>query len=360
MLRIDGVVQHYAWGDPLTLPRLMGRHPDGRPWAEVWFGTHHGGMATLSETGTLLVDAVGELPYLVKFLAAAQPLSLQTHPDRDQAAAGFARENEAGIPVDAAARIYRDTGDKPEMIIALSPFEALCGFRPVDDTLHLLAALGCTALAERLARTGLPATVAAIYERAEPLDAVIAACARSQAPAAQLVVDLAARYPHDPSIAVTLLLHRITLAPGEAIFLGPGNLHAYLHGTGVEVMSSSDNVVRGGLTSKHVDVAELLRIVSCTPIDDPRLAPTVHDADTWSYDTPGTPFRTWRLDVDGHRLHVATGTELLLGIDGAVTATAGTGGTAELRPGSAVVLTASDPVSLDGAGTLIRVEPRAD
>lgn len=345
---VTGVVQHYAWGDPTFIPRLLGAEPDGRPYAEIWFGTHPGGPATV-EGDVSLRSVGGELPYLLKVLAAIEPLSLQTHPTRAQAEAGFAREQEDGPPVDGATRIYRDPFPKPELVCALTPFDALCGFRPVAATQSLLASIGATDLADHLTEYGLAATVTALYGREIDLAPTIEACAGRPEPEAELVEMLAAQYRGDPSVVVTLLLNRVLLAPGEAIFLGPGNLHAYLSGAAVEVMGASDNVVRGGLTPKHVNVAELLSVVRIEPLDDPRTAVTEVAPGRSCFDTPDTPFRLWRWEIDGSVVHRATGRELLLCTRGA-TSVIGAGQVAYLAP--------HERLTLSGSATVFRVEER--
>lgn len=348
MERISGVVQHYAWGDRQFLPDLLGVVADDTPWAELWLGTHPGGPATIVDNGPLASHS-GDLPYLLKVLAAAEPLSLQTHPSAEQAAAGFAREEGAGIARDAPHRVYRDPAAKPELICALTAFDALCGFRPVDATLTLLDGLGASELAAHLRREGLTATVVALYRRTLAIDTTVAACAGRPEPEASLVTRLAGQYPGDPSVVVTLLLNRVMLEPGEALFLGPGNLHAYLHGAGVEIMGASDNVVRGGTTVKHVDIGELLHVLAITPLADPRTPATPQGDDAWSYDTPGTPFRLWRYAIDDRFEHIATGRELLL-------CTAGS--TDRLERGAAAYLSPGERVELRGRATVFRVEER--
>jgi mannose-6-phosphate isomerase len=343
---VTGVVQHYGWGDPDLIPALLDVPADGRPWAELWLGTHPGGPATVSG-GAPLRESVGELPYLLKVLAAGEALSLQTHPSREQAVAGFEREESAGIPVDAPTRIYRDPFPKPELICALTPFDALCGFRPVHTSAALFDELGLPEVAAQLRRDGLPTLVASLYRREVPLDPIVSACVGQVHSAARLVTRLAEQYPDDPSVAITLLLHRVQLSRGEAIFLGPGNLHAYLEGAGIEIMSASDNVVRGGMTTKHVDVEELLAVLDIRPIADPRVPPTDHGEGRWSYDTPDTPFRLWRFEVAGPFSHTATGRELVICADGA-TDLVGRGQTVALQPG--------ETLELSGIATLFRVE----
>jgi len=266
---ITGVVQHYAWGDPEFIPRLLGVAPDGRPWAELWLGTHPNGAARLAD-GRPLRDVTGDLPFLLKVLAAARPLSLQTHPSRQQAEAGF------------AAGRYPDPEPKPELLCALTPFSAYCGVRPADATLALLGELGADELAEAVAAGGPGGALEALYRGRVRVDPVVRAAAASDRPEARWVQRLARDYPGDPSVAATLLLNLVELAPGEAIQLGPGNLHAYLVGSGIELMGASDNVVRGGLTVKPVDVDDLLAVADPTPLAEPVMAPAaeLHLVDT--------------------------------------------------------------------------------
>ncbi len=346
MRTIDGVVRNYAWGDQYAIPRLLDVEPDGRPWAELWLGTHPVAPSYITGDGALAAVS-GELPYLLKLLAAGQPLSLQTHPTRAQAEAGFDREEALGLTFDAPTRVYRDRMPKPEVLCALTEFDALCGFRHPAATAELLGHIGATDLADHLANHGLGDVVAALYERRLPIEATLAACARSARPEAGLVNDLIERYPGDPSVVITLLLNRVVLAPGEAIFLGPGNLHAYIHGVGVEVMSASDNVVRGGLTLKHVDVAELLRVLDLTPLLEPIIRPVEVRPGRWRYDSIDTPFRLWRLLIDETLQHTATGRELLLCTDGDAGA---------IHRGQCAYLARNESITLEGPATVFRVE----
>ena len=297
MQRIQGVVQHYAWGDPTFIPGLLGIEPDGQPWAELWLGTHPGGPATFLD-GSPLEQHAGELPYLLKVLAAAQPLSLQTHPSDAQARAGYAR----GVFPDARA--------KPELLYALTRVEALCGVRPVDATLALLDELGdgAAALAELLAARGPGAALAALYRGEVDPHPVIEACAASPSEPARCVRALAARYPGEASVAATLLLNLVTLEPGQALRLDAGNLHAYLHGAGIELMGASDNVVRGGLTVKPVDVELLLATIDPTPLADPVLP------DTGRCELPAVGVALVRVGPGEH--HRATGHELAIDLSG--------------------------------------------
>lgn len=295
MQRIKGVVQHYPWGDHEFIPTLLGARPDGRPWAELWLGTHPNGPATLAD-GRPLADVTGPLPYLLKVLAAAEPLSLQAHPSREQARAGF------------AAGRYPDPEPKPELLCALTPFEAFCGIRPVDATLELLAELGADELATTLRDHGPGEALVALYRGRLHVDPIVAAASTSDRPEAVWVRRLADRYPGDPSVAVTLLLNLVHLRPGDAIQLGPGNLHAYLGGAGIELMGASDNVVRGGLTVKAVDVDDLLAVVDPAPLADPMVPAGSQLVLT------DTPIRL--LTVHGPDGHEAAGHELVVTSDG--------------------------------------------
>jgi mannose-6-phosphate isomerase len=293
---IEGVVQHYAWGDPTFIPELLGVAPDGQPWAELWLGTHPNGP-TLTADGTPLADLTGSLPYLLKVLSATEPLSLQVHPDATRAAAGYAQG------------IYPDDRAKPELIVALTPFDALCGVRPIEGTLAVLDEIGADDLAPAVRSDGIARTIDGLYRgRIDPAS-TIAACTRSHRREAELVTSLAERYPGDPSVVVTLLLNRVTLQPGEALHLGAGNLHAYLSGSGIELMGASDNVVRGGLTVKPVDVDELLRIVDPTPLAEP----VIVGADG-CYPLPEAGVVLVR--VDSGATHTSTGHELTVSLDG--------------------------------------------
>jgi mannose-6-phosphate isomerase len=345
MLPLVGSVQRYAWGSPTAIPELLGVAGDGGPQAELWFGTHPGAPSRVVVDGgeRPLLDVVGTpLPYLVKVLAAAAPLSLQTHPSRAQAEAGFAREEAAGIPRDAPHRTYRDDNHKPEVLCALTPFDALCGLRAPDALGALLDGLACPGLAPLLARLGRPDglrdAIGWLWRLApEPAASlvaeVVAACQGRDEPEARWTTRLAAAYPGDVGVVVSLCCNLVTLAPGEAIFLGPGNLHAYLSGVGVEVMAASDNVLRGGLTPKHVDVDALLEVVDFSPLPDPVLR-----AVDGRYPTPVDDFALERIaPAGGQRAWTAEGPEILVCTEGDVGPLA-TGAAGYLAPGERVTL----------------------
>jgi mannose-6-phosphate isomerase len=277
VFEIGGVLRRYAWGSTTLIQQLVGLEPDGRPAAELWFGTHPGDPSrALGTTLDHVLAEAGEphLPFLLKILAAEQALSIQVHPTRAQAEAGFDREEAAGIPIDARERNYVDRNHKPELLCALTPFEGLCGFRPVAETLALLDDIGAHELdfvADLLrGPAGLRAAFTAVLTHADP-GAIIAAVRSRATPDGPLRPQylIAEHFPDDIGLVVSLLLNHVRLEPGQAFYLAAGNVHCYLRGMGVEVMAASDNVLRCGVTSKHIDVPELIAIADFTELSDP-------------------------------------------------------------------------------------------
>ncbi|WP_299566349.1 mannose-6-phosphate isomerase, class I [uncultured Mycolicibacterium sp.] len=339
---LRGAVRTYAWGSRTAIAEFTGRRaPTVHPEAELWFGAHPGDPAHLqtADGERSLLEVITEdpegqlgaasrarfgdrLPFLVKVLAADEPLSLQAHPSAEQAEQGFDREEQLGIPVSAPTRNYRDRSHKPELLVALGPFEALAGFRPVARTIELLRALSVPELDPYLNllvgqpdADGLRTLFTTWITAPQPdLDALIPAVLEGAvnyirsgetefAAEMKTALELGERYPGDAGVLAALLLNRISLAPGEAIYLPAGNLHAYLHGIGVEVMANSDNVLRGGLTPKHVDVPELLRVLDFTPTCEPGIKPeSASDPMELVYDTPAAEFAVSVLRVDGPRV----------------------------------------------------------
>jgi mannose-6-phosphate isomerase len=309
MWQLTSTVRHYPWGSRTVIPELLGLDsPAQQPYAELWMGAHPDAPSRLSD-GTpldaaiaaapdqLLGRAVRErfgprLPFLMKLLAADKPLSLQAHPTTEQAEAGFAAEEAAGIPKDDPSRTFKDPFHKPEILLAITPVEALCGFRPVQESLHCLAKLQLPELMPTIAalargglRAAIPQLIALTDRRRESLVSAVAERAAGYVAAHdpefintyRWAAQLAGDYPGDPGVVISLMCNHLRLAPGEAVFLPAGNLHAYLCGAGVEVMASSDNVLRGGLTAKHVDLAALIEVLDFTdgrvPVLHPVLGP---------------------------------------------------------------------------------------
>ncbi|WP_028803825.1 mannose-6-phosphate isomerase, class I [Streptomyces sp. 142MFCol3.1] len=378
MDRLDNTIRPYAWGSTTAIARLLGVEPTGEPQAEMWMGAHPGapsrtGRGPLNEVvgedperelGRAAVAKFGpRLPFLLKILAAGAPLSLQVHPDLEQAREGFEDEERRGVPIDAPHRNYKDANHKPELICALTEFDGLCGFRAPGEAADLLAGLDVDSLKpyvdllhahpeDAALREVLTAVLSADPdEMAHTVTETAAACDRlggAYAPYA----DLAHHYPGDPGVIAAMLLNYVQLQPGEALFLGAGVPHAYLNGLGVEIMANSDNVLRCGLTPKHVDVPELLRIVRFEATDPGVLRPEASPDGEEVYATPIDEFRLSRYVLaEGAVPHDLTREtpQILL-------CTAGTAlaGHIALAPGQSVFVPAGEKAEVSGNGTVFR------
>jgi mannose-6-phosphate isomerase len=364
VLPLDGVIRNYGWGSRTAISELLGVEPDGRPAAELWFGAHPHDPSPIAADGRTLDELLtadpnrllgpavrdefgGRLPYLLKVLAAERALSMQVHPTREQARAGFAREQAAGVAEDAPNRNYKDPNHKPELLCALTSFDALCGFRPVAETVALLDEVGLPELrflAELLAGDDpVRSAFTAVLEH-DDLAPVVAALSARVADAAEgplYAARLAATdAPGDVGVVLTLLLNYVRLSPGEAIYLGAGNVHAYLRGVGVEIMANSDNVLRCGLTGKHIDVPELLRITDFAPLPDP-LWPSVGGR----FDVPVHDFALTRIEVDDAAGLHDDGPCIVLCTSGSVSV-----GGVPVRPGHAAFVPAGEPTAIIGSG----------
>ncbi|MBV2155642.1 mannose-6-phosphate isomerase, class I [Kitasatospora sp. SUK 42] len=315
-------VRHYAWGSPTAIPALTGTEPDGTPQAELWMGAHPSAPSLVNgrpldeliagdPEGLLGPDTVRRfgpaLPFLFKVLAADRALSLQVHPTRAQAAAGYASEQARGIPLDAPERVFKDREHKPELLCALGDFEALCGFRPPAGTARLLDALGvlapwARALRSRPAAEVLPELLRrALEDDASQLATVTESLRRAAAgggPYAQVCAGYARaaeEYPGDPGLLAALLLNHVRLTAGQALYLDAGVPHAYLRGVAVELMANSDNVLRCGLTAKHVDVDGLLAVTSFRAAEPDVLGARPIDRVEAEFPSPAEEFRLSRL-----------------------------------------------------------------
>ena len=405
---VTGQVQHYDWGTIAEIPRLLGVESDGCPWAEYWLGAHpkapslladgrdvngadraDGGQSLdrwLAEHPDQLGQASREvfgdrLSFLLKILSAEQPLSIQAHPSRTQAQMGFAQENAAGVPIDDPLRLYRDDWPKPEMIVALTEFHALYGFRDPHESRRMLTVFDAVdgfpdlvAPLEDPGSEGIATVLTSCLQPDEQNRRVIAgmiaaahdlvqghdpASMQEDTPQlARTAVELDRAHPGDPSILAALLMNRVHLRPGESLFLGAGTMHAYLHGTGIEIMASSDNVLRGGLTSKHIDVPALLAhadlTATCVQPECPRQLP----GGLQHYRTPFPEFTLWRL---GERVETdlpATGLgRILLVLDGRMSLITSAGVTSndtgaevtQVRAGQAVWISAGQQVHVTGS-----------
>lgn len=323
IVKLQNQAREYAWGSKTLIPDYFGIAATGRPMAEIWFGTHAGSPTRLAENQSVsLREHIGkDLSFLLKILAADEPLSIQAHPNLQEARAGFERENQAGIPLDSPSRNYKDANHKPEMIVALTDFEALCGFRNEAQIRNLLLdMIEATEVSSTFVEIaqgwldaftagGVAALVSAILRpeiAGQPiaLDGFNAELARMADFSARF--ELAARlndlHPGDPGVVVALLLNHVHLEPGQALFLPAGNIHAYLAGLGVEIMATSDNVLRGGLTAKHIDVSELLSVLSFEPVPVPWVESRELARGLVEYATPVEDFKLYRASVSGGNL----------------------------------------------------------
>ena len=337
MIRIsllNNTIQEYAWGSTRAIPDLLGQpNTENRPQAELWMGAHPKAPSRAYHNDQWvslqqLIDQDPEnilgpdvaqqfhnhLPFLFKVLAAAKPLSIQVHPDLNQAQIGFQQENAQKIPLDAPNRNYRDNYHKPECICALTPFWALSRFRRIPNILTFLQQLNLKQLNELISEFKRKPTTQGLqqfYTSLMSLDSarkkrVVAEAvhnagdlATSQ-PEFEWMLKLAETYPEDIGALSPILLNLICLQPGQAIYLDAGELHAYLEGLGIELMANSDNVLRGGLTPKHVDVPELLRVLKFKGQDITLLKPESTAANELIYRSPAAEFVLSVISLQGN------------------------------------------------------------
>ncbi|WIK88833.1 mannose-6-phosphate isomerase, class I [Varibaculum cambriense] len=390
MLRLSGAVKDYAWGSPRAISDFTGIDFGGQRVAELWFGAHNGaqtlaGGRPLSEVisadpaGILGADVAarfdGALPFLLKVIAPEQPLSLQVHPGKELAEAGFQAEEEAGIPRNSPRRNYRDRNHKPEMIFALTPFEAFAGFRAPRRAIEVLDNLNAPLAREMLeilrahpGYRGLRAVARKLLapldeERRVQIEAVITACQdrldRGTSPSLRVdrqAVALARTYPSDPGAVLSLLLNPVTLRAGEALFIPTGAVHAYVSGLGIEVMSSSDNVLRAGLTPKHIDAGEALRCMDFHGAPPVRIAPEMNGRGTGIYYAPVDDFELSVSEITGGEWIPIPGfgPRILLGVSGDLEI--GVGGEVEtISTGQAIFVSAAEgTIRVRGNGKLVQ------
>ena len=380
ILKMQNPIKEYAWGSRTAIAELLGEaSPSPVPQAEMWMGAHPSSPSRVQPDGrgedvplgewiaespaAILGPGVsarhgGKLPFLMKVLAAAEPLSIQAHPDLEQAREGFARENRLGIPLDAPHRNYRDANHKPELICAVTPFWAMKGFRPPEEARELLAEACGNLLQPELShlRTGEnQAGIKLFFEALMAMDKARAAKVvngtlgriRRQPgiiPEYEWLERLAEKYPGDAGVLSPLFLNLIPLQKDEALYLGARELHAYLEGVGIEIMANSDNVLRGGLTPKHVDVPELLSVLRFEQSPVKILKPVEAGPGEWVYPAPSEEFSLSIVRVEPDNDYVAgkpRSLEMLLCMEGrAEVREAGSGLPADLPKGGAVVIPA--------------------
>ncbi len=342
ILSLQNPIMDYAWGSKVHIPKLFGEPtPSEKPQAELWMGAHPKAPSRVGERTLVEIiadDPVGmlgadtadrygnRLPFLFKLLAAGTPLSIQSHPNLAQAVDGFAKENAADVPLDAPNRNYRDDNHKPEILCAVTEFWGLNGFRKISDLLELLEEAGLGTITPELStfrgspnQDGLKEFFRAIVElnetrRLSLLDELLA-CANNQPtvrPEYHWIIRIHDLYPGDIGVLCVLLLNLVRLDPGQAMFCAAGDLHAYLDGFGIELMANSDNVLRGGLTPKHVDIPELMKTLTFNDGTVEVIQP--HDG---TYSTPADEFVLSVLDIDGtERTWPSPGFEIIVNVEG--------------------------------------------
>ncbi|MCO4744289.1 MAG: mannose-6-phosphate isomerase, class I [Proteobacteria bacterium] len=376
---LDAPIRPYAWGSHTTLAALQGRpHPTPQPEAEIWFGAHPVAPSLVGrDTGFVGLDALiamspratlgprllsrfGEqLPFLLKILAIERPLSIQAHPDKKRARAGFVAETKRRIPLGAPQRIYKDPRPKPELVCALTSFDALVGFRPQGELDAITEALGHGSLP-------LEELVHDLLRHEDSWQRASNMAARNQntegvvGDAARTFAELQEAYPGDQGLAVAMLLNRVRLEPGQALFLGAGLLHAYLRGTAVEIMGNSDNTLRGGMTEKYVDVPELLNTVHFEP-NTPEVLHAQGDGAEAHFTADTAAFSLSTIQLDEHYpIHKEHGPEIILCTSGDCTVNHGRHSVA-LGPGEACFVPhACVDYSLTGNGHVFRAQAGLD
>lgn len=375
---LENVIQTYAWGSSELMGEYFALSNAGcAPMAEVWMGAHPSAPSKLiyqgekTDLNTVIskytADFLGDicrtkydnmLPFLFKILAAGRPLSIQAHPNKKQAESGFESENRMGIDLTARNRNYRDTNHKPEIISAVSSFRALCGFRKADSILKYAKMIDNSFYTELCEDLYANKDYRVFFRRLMSLEvkqkrALINGAARwalKKNTEEQKWIDrLAGIYPDDIAILSPVYLNLIELEPGEALYLDAGILHAYLSGIGIELMANSDNVLRGGLTEKHIDLDELERILRFECVNPEILKP---DMDDGSYYTPAGEFRLSKITVGDEPLKIHFDCPgIFLGYDGNHRIKTGDGNMT-IGKGQSIFVCPDQDIMLEGKGTV--------
>ena len=391
--RLNNTIQEYAWGSRTDIAELMGKpSPTDSPQAELWMGAHPKApsMVNIDDNWLSLealiddnppdilgrktaADFSNKLPYLFKVLAAARPLSIQAHPNLSQAEEGFRRENDAGIPLDAPHRNYKDNNHKPEIICALKPFLALNGFRSIGKMVSNLEQWCRTELGGEIKKmkdnptsAGLQAFFEALMtmdpeRKPRVIQEVLQSAHRrpEKDPLRESILLLHQEYPSDIGVLAPLYLNLVRLKPGEAMYLPAGQLHAYLEGLGMELMANSDNVLRGGLTPKHVDVPELLKTLIFEGREVDILHPGRERGGEMVYTTPAREFVLSVISLDAKRTYSSAtdrSIEIIFCLDGEpIVKCPGSGEALSLAPGQSVMVAAAlEKYSLEGQGVVYK------
>lgn len=385
LFSLDNSIRPYDWGTQTTLYELFGiANPDNQPQAEIWMGAHPGAPSTvlLDHSKTIALDVLiesapedilgktiakrfaGKLPYLFKVLSAATPLSIQVHPGKQQAKAGYKKDNQAGLAPNAPNRNYRDDNHKPELMYALTPFRAMCGFRrpaeiaglfsqlrhpQVDELLNTLESGGLQSFWQQLLKLSQAPLKEMIHQ-------ALTLSRHNDHPAIQELKRLNIFYPGDAGVFSPMILNLIDMQPGEAIYLDAGTPHAYLEGTGMEIMANSDNVLRAGLTGKHMDIAELMATINFDVSDIEKfMVRPQQQGDQLDFPVPVPDFAFGVIPVRAEAYVKASGSaEIIFCIEGHINIEVN-GDSQTLSSGESCLITATNqPIRFRGNGRLAR------
>ncbi|OLQ93024.1 mannose-6-phosphate isomerase, class I [Vibrio panuliri] len=390
LFKLDNVIQNYVWGSKTAMGELFGiTNPDNQPQAEIWMGAHPNGCSKVAGSGELLSEVIaqdpkgvlgeytaerfGELPYLFKVLSAEKPLSVQVHPSKAKAMAGFAKENQQGIELNAANRNYKDANHKPELVYALTFYKAMNGFRPVAEIVAMFQQAEIDTLRDEIdALSALPNeqglaeffSVVMNLTGERKQQAIAELIARIERPAKtalareafELIREFSQGYSNDIGLFSPLLLNVVELEPGEAMFLHAETPHAYVKGTGLEIMANSDNVLRAGLTPKYMDVAELIANTQFHSIsaDHIKLAP-FSSGNKLGYPIPVDDFGFEIMTLDAKaKVQYVRGAEIIFCIEGQATLSGGSEEITLVAGESAFVCNRAKTYRYSGLGTLAR------
>ncbi|WP_089139662.1 mannose-6-phosphate isomerase, class I [Vibrio rumoiensis] len=366
---MQNVIQDYAWGSTSSIQQLFDiPNPENKPQAEIWMGAHSNGCSQVEINNDVLrLDSIieqnkttilgertelrfNELPYLFKVLAAEKALSIQVHPSKQSAEIGFEKENQAGIDLKAANRNYKDPNHKPELVYALTPYQAMNGFRNFKDIIRMFETVNAPALQDYVATLKANQTESGLSQFFEAMlsltgdakdSSIQALMAHAQAykgnELADLLIELETQYPGDVGLFAPLMLHVITLKPGEAMFLDACTPHAYIKGTGLEIMANSDNVLRAGLTPKYMDVPELIANTVCKPKPNNEILLTpIEEKNAKHYPIPVEDFKFSVYECEANLL--CESAEIIFAIDSDVTLTHVHGDVLMLRKGQSAFI----------------------
>lgn len=388
LFRLETPIRNYAWGSHELLAQIRGADaPTLEPEAELWIGAHDADPALALGQGPLnqaiaddperflgssaLARFGPRLPFLLKVLAVGKPLSLQVHPTLEQARVGYRKETEAGISLSSPNRTFVDENHKPELLVAVSDFHALVGIREPDDATtlarlliangaHRLASVVLAPILNTPTVVGLRQALQGLVGRPDDETLIeetvfaatrIASTDEEYASSARWFLKIAELFPTRPDVVATLLLNHVHLRPGQAIYVAPGQIHSYLGGLGIEIMSSSDNVVRGGLTPKRIDVSTFFSMVDWTQGANFRIE-GAKDGATTTWNPPITGFRLSRIECQDEAIAVASDAPAIFFASHESAVLTRGSERHELKQGESIYAAPGSPILVSGSATL--------